>query len=393
MSDQRLGAAIDTDVTAQRLQALLQVSDAIGTHRELAGLFRDLARLLPQVVCFDILAVVLRDPEREADRVYVLDGATALPIPEERWRAHVPRDALPASQVWDTQQPLVFPDVDADTRFPQVSGLLRGWGIRWYCLVPLSTARRRVGVLAFGSRQTGAYGAADVAFLQRVSSQVAVAVDNALAYEHVELHHGQLATERDRWRALLEINNALVSNLELPQLFETIALCLRRVIQYDLAGLALHEVRARSLRDLRRGSARTARRRRSAVTDLRASRSRDRRRAWRSRTRPAADRASRSRAVSLPVLRAAVPAGHPVRLLHPAHRAPPHARHAQPGQPRGRALHPGRPRPAHPGGGADRDRRRERAGVPRDRGAEGQAHRRRSCISRTRSAAATTSRR
>jgi formate hydrogenlyase transcriptional activator len=54
------------------------------------------------------------------------------------------------------------------------------------CFLPLTTARRRVGTLVFSCKQPSAYDAADVGFLQLVANQVAVAVENALAFQEIE---------------------------------------------------------------------------------------------------------------------------------------------------------------------------------------------------------------
>lgn len=61
---------------------------------------------------------------------------------------------------------------------------------------------------------------------------MAVAVDNVL-------HHQDLARDRDRLRLLLEVNNAVVSHLDLEQLFPAVSACLRRVIQHDGSSLLL----------------------------------------------------------------------------------------------------------------------------------------------------------
>jgi formate hydrogenlyase transcriptional activator len=58
-------------------------------------------------------------------------------------------------------------------------------GIKSFCVVPLTTAQRRLGALGFGSTQEAAYGDADLELLQQVARHVAVAVDNALAYQQI----------------------------------------------------------------------------------------------------------------------------------------------------------------------------------------------------------------
>jgi GAF domain-containing protein len=51
-------------------------------------------------------------------------------------------------------------------------------------------------VLAFGSRQAGAYDAADLDFLQQVANQVAVAAENALAFEEIQALRDKLYQEK-----------------------------------------------------------------------------------------------------------------------------------------------------------------------------------------------------
>ena len=59
--------------------------------------------------------------------------------------------------------------------------------------------------------------------MQQVAKQVAVAVGNALNHEAAAAYEQQLARERDRLRLLLEVNNAVVTNLETGQLFRAIS--------------------------------------------------------------------------------------------------------------------------------------------------------------------------
>jgi formate hydrogenlyase transcriptional activator len=64
------------------------------------------------------------------------------------------------------------------------------------CWLPLTTARQRLGALVFTSRQPAAYAAADLAFLQQVARQVAVAVENALVFQELEARKDKLAKEK-----------------------------------------------------------------------------------------------------------------------------------------------------------------------------------------------------
>ena len=93
--------------------------------------------------------------------------------------------------------------------------------------------------MGFGSLQMNAYQEAEITFMQQVASQVAVAVDNVLHEESAQSSQQQLEHERDRQRLLLEVNNAVVSHLDLDDLFTAVSSCLRRVIQHDGSSLLL----------------------------------------------------------------------------------------------------------------------------------------------------------
>ena len=182
-------------------------------------------------------------------RLHVLESSLPTEVKEG---FEFPIEEVTQEIVWEQQKALVVADLEFETRFPRNVELLRGEGIRSFCLLPLTTAQRRVGALAFGSVKNGASYGADLEFLRHVAAQVAVAVDNALNFQDAQVYQEQLSRERDRLRLLLEVNNALVSNLDLRELLKEIAACLRRVIRHDYTALALydpasHEMRLRAL--------------------------------------------------------------------------------------------------------------------------------------------------
>ncbi len=229
----------------ERYRALLQVSESIASDRDLADLFRSLAALLHRLVTFDFICLTLPDPGRKMVRLHVLESSLPTRIQ--------PGFELPMVEnvrqlVWENQQPLVISHLEQDERFPIVSRMLRQDGVQSLCVLPLTTAQRRVGAMGFGSIEACAYDAADLEFLRQVAAQVAVAVDNALNSQNAQIYQQELARERDRLRLLLELNNALVSTLDLRQLLAAISSCLRRVMNHDYASLGLYEPAAQQVR-------------------------------------------------------------------------------------------------------------------------------------------------
>jgi formate hydrogenlyase transcriptional activator len=223
----------------RQLEALLEVAESIAQHRDLAALFHDLAERLHCVVDFDFLTLVLHDPVRNVMRLHILE--TRLPTPVKKTGTESPVDGHPSGWVWQSQQPFVVTDSEEDHRFPDFLQRLREVGVRSLAMVPLTTAQRRLGAMGFGRLVPQGITDAEVQFMLRAASQVAVAVDNALNYETSQAYQGQLARERDRLQVLLEVNNVLVSSRELPELFRGIVTSLEKVIHHDYTSLALRD--------------------------------------------------------------------------------------------------------------------------------------------------------
>jgi formate hydrogenlyase transcriptional activator len=229
----------------ERYRALLRVSESIAAHRDLSELFRSLAALLRPLVTFDFIALTLPDPAHNAVRLHVLEGSLPTQIQPG---SEIPTQEDIRQLVWENQQPLVISNLEQDDRFPTIDRLMREHGVRSLCALPLTTAHRRVGAMGLGSVEVSAYDAADLEFLQQVAAQVAVAVDNALNSQNAQVYQQELARERDRLRLLLEVNNALVSTLDLRQLLSAISTCLRRVMNHEYASLALYDPATQQLR-------------------------------------------------------------------------------------------------------------------------------------------------
>ncbi len=221
-------------VDLQRL--LLEVSRLAASRRDLDGLLAELVVVLQKAFRFDGLAVVLHDPERR-EMVARFAGGSALPAKEVVTTPET--DA--AGLAWLTQQPIFVPDVERETRFPEIIAVARSHGTRSFCVFPLTSPVRRLGAFGFTSRETDAFHDVDSEFLQQLTDQVALAVDNALHQESAEEAERRLRQEHDRLGMLLEINNALVSNLDPTALFDDIAACLRRVVAHDLTGLGIYD--------------------------------------------------------------------------------------------------------------------------------------------------------
>ena len=234
-----------SDSTRARYDTLLEISESIASHRKISPLFADLYRCLKPLVDFDFLSLCLYDAARQIMRLHelVTDQPVDCPTPHEH-----PISEVPAQTVLETQQPYYVPDLREESDYPRFNQLLGSHGVRAYCVLPLSTAQHKLGTLNFGSLRGEAYTAGEIDFMLQAAKQVAVAVDNALNHEAAAVYEQQLSRERDRLRLLLELNNAVVTNLETDELFRAISACLKSNFGMEYASLALYDAESNSFR-------------------------------------------------------------------------------------------------------------------------------------------------
>ena len=173
---------------------MLAVSEAIASHRDLSALFHELAGRLHQVVRFDSLALVLHEAATNTMRLHVLE--TSEPTP------HLPAIVLPveddpAGLVWQTQQPLIISSVAEERPLAAVPGTSAAVWSPELLLAAADhgpAAAGHAGLRVASSRPPTM--TADVGFLQLVANQVAVAVENALAFQEIEAAFREIRRSR-----------------------------------------------------------------------------------------------------------------------------------------------------------------------------------------------------
>ena len=232
-------AVSSVDVQTQKYLTLLELSKAIASHRDLTELFHDIACRLRNLFPFRDLAVMLHDGQQNVMRSYFYEGCE-----EADWATKEPTEvAIDESingHVWRDQQPIIIRDLDQETRFPTAQ-ILRDKNIKSVCCLPLSTVHQKLGTLNLWSEEVGAYDTFDLRFAQLVTSQIAVAVE-------AQFYREQLAHERDRSQLLLQVNNTLVSNLNLRELLKSISGSLSTVMPHEAAALTLYDESLNQLR-------------------------------------------------------------------------------------------------------------------------------------------------
>jgi formate hydrogenlyase transcriptional activator len=163
-------------------------------------------------------------------------------IDSSRRGFQVPLEGTPAGLAFTSGQPVLLDTLDLTRFTSDVSRQVYESGYRAGGGIPLIVKGHKLGVLAFACKRENAFSESDKELLCQVANQIAIAVDNALNFERALKAEQQAISQSERLGLLLEINNAVVSNLELQSLMKTIATCLAKVSHYDAVGLALYVI-------------------------------------------------------------------------------------------------------------------------------------------------------
>jgi formate hydrogenlyase transcriptional activator len=215
---------------APRFIALNRLAEAIRSHTDEKDLFLTLVSELRDVVEFDVLCQL----DGTANWVrWFFDEPYKDKLEARRLEA-VPREETAAWWVYQNQEAVVVRVTDQETRFPQMIDRLVKLGLGSACVLPLTTAHRRLGSLAFTSRLEDAYSPDEQQFLSLVANQIALAIDDARAQQRLNL--------------LLDLTNRVVSKLQLPELLQEISASIRRVMQCESVVVSLPDAETGELR-------------------------------------------------------------------------------------------------------------------------------------------------
>lgn len=220
--------------TDGRYRALLDASSALADQPTVKAVLHSLREVLSStcevhgahlwVVSGDGKSLQVVAFDREADAPAIKTGTT-IPCMGS------------ASRVLEEQQPLFIPDIGEEmSRFPALAAFAPESADRRTYALPVSTSHQRYGVLYVTKERGQEFLPEDVELLRSLASHVAVALECALARESAELYQRQVVKERDRLKLLLEINNFVVSKLDITELFRSASASIRDYFRNDFTG-------------------------------------------------------------------------------------------------------------------------------------------------------------
>jgi len=225
---------------------LLEVSGAIATQPNWKAGLQSLRRLLSSVVAFDSVGLLLLSDNGNSVRLTAFDRDPE--ADEFEIGTQVPHAGTAVGRAIDEQKPIYVPDVKTElSMIPQLAAKARLGSPHGSYIFPISISGKKLGALTFGVAQGGQFSPDDMELMTSVSSHVGVALGSTVASDAAELYQRQLARERDRLRLLLEINNQVVTQLDINELFRSASGSIRKYFANDFAGFWLIDKQSNQL--------------------------------------------------------------------------------------------------------------------------------------------------
>jgi formate hydrogenlyase transcriptional activator len=187
------GAQAELEVKSARLKLLLELTNNLAANQDLSAVLRQATVGVRRLMGSDLALLGLLDSENGRFHVNAFDLLDDAVLDE---KAVVSLGEILSNRVLSTGKPCIGNgddfaqiNVQADAK-PAVSGFKKS------CVVPLVSRNQVLGVLALSKREDAAYADDEIDFLVQLSTQLAIAVENALVRGDLPKTKNSLGEER-----------------------------------------------------------------------------------------------------------------------------------------------------------------------------------------------------
>ena len=201
-------AKVTQDMTESKQaqeSVIAELSSLLLSNVDISKLLGAFSASIRQIVPHDLATLGLYDESTGKLRVQFLAAAgSAEPGPGE---VLLDPDASPAGRAFRTRQPLIMNKVDRWPFAPQSIRHLTDAGMQSGIWVPLIHRERTLGTLMVASRTENAFVQHDAEMLGQVAGQVAMAVNNALAFKRMAELRDRLSQEKQYLESEINLEN------------------------------------------------------------------------------------------------------------------------------------------------------------------------------------------
>jgi formate hydrogenlyase transcriptional activator len=188
---------MSTEVAESRLTLLLELTNSVVSSLDLREVLRAVSASVRRVMQCHGVSVMLPDATGKYLTGFVIDALENL-TPKNYDSKLFPIDGSLLGRAFQTGSPVSGNPAELPPEFfddeEQREAFVRE--IKSVCFVPLISRKRTLGAMALGKCQENGFGKGDVVFLMQVATQVAIAVENALAYSEIADLRDKLAQEK-----------------------------------------------------------------------------------------------------------------------------------------------------------------------------------------------------
>ena len=177
---------------SERLKLLLDMTNALISNLEPRDLLRTISASIRQCMHCDTVGIWFPDEEQRQMRAVTVDFPEGKGFLKEDMLRPIEGPAV--GETFRTGKPIVITNA-TEIREPD-HYLAFAEGITSGCSLPLISRSRTLGVLTLGWRDENAFSSEDIEFLMRAAGQVAIAIENALAYREIAELKDKLAQEK-----------------------------------------------------------------------------------------------------------------------------------------------------------------------------------------------------
>jgi len=188
------GAQVELERQNDRLKLLLDLANRITSNLDLSEVLRAISASVREVMHCDAVGVSLPDPESGRFRLYAFDFPQSEGFVREKSGGSL--DKGPSAKAFESLKPVILNHIEPDDVSPEEYSILVGEGMKSLCYIPLVNRERAVGILGLGRRKENAFNEDDAEFLTVAAGQIAIAIENALAYREISELRDKLAQEK-----------------------------------------------------------------------------------------------------------------------------------------------------------------------------------------------------
>ena len=194
----RIDSGPDYDLLCRErdnFRILVAITNAVLSRLDIDELVGEIAKEIHRYFDIDAISIVLRSSRKSKLNIYSTHYLNdRAPLHEQ---SEVDEAGTLSERVFKSKEMLLLNLHERDRLAPYERRLFETWGnqIQTLCLLPLMSGNNLLGVLKLAQCEEKVFTTANLQLLRQIAERVAIAVDNALAYQEIQRLKERLVDE------------------------------------------------------------------------------------------------------------------------------------------------------------------------------------------------------